>query len=81
MPMVILDSLKKDAKMDTGVSILDEQTIILLESFGLSFFQECFDIIWCGHAAFMENKISCDSNERDLSEQKLTSEAVIEVMV
>lgn len=74
MPMVILDSLKKDAKMDTGVSILDEQT-------SLSFFQECFDIIWCGHAAFMENKISCDSNERDLSEQKLTSEAVIEVMV
>lgn len=31
--------------------------------------------------AFMENKISCDSNERDLSEQKLTSEAVIEVSI
>ncbi|EXB39446.1 hypothetical protein L484_007993 [Morus notabilis] len=31
--------------------------------------------------AFMENKISCNSNEGDLSEQQLTSEAIIEVSI
>lgn len=31
--------------------------------------------------AFMENKISCNSNEGDLSEQQLTSDAIIEVSI
>lgn len=38
-------------------------------------------LIWYGHAASMENKISCDSARTDSPVQKLTSDAVIEVVM
>lgn len=56
-----------------------------LESFDSEYyyiilFRSPLTLIWYGHAASMENKISCDSTRSDSPVQNLTSDAVIEVM-
>ncbi|KAH7537056.1 hypothetical protein FEM48_Zijuj03G0051700 [Ziziphus jujuba var. spinosa] len=38
-------------------------------------------LIWYGNAAYMVNKISCDSIPNNLSEERLTSDTVIEVSI
>ncbi|GMN52838.1 hypothetical protein TIFTF001_021975 [Ficus carica] len=66
--------VRKRLVTETSVSmVVHEGGMLGDDDFGTS-----LDVSWI---AFMENKISCDSNERDLSEQKLTSEAVIEVSI
>lgn len=50
------------------------------EYYYIILFRSPLTLIWYGHAASMENKISCDSTRSDSPVQNLTSDAVIEVM-
>lgn len=45
-----------------------------------NFFRRALTLIWYGHAASMENKISCDSTKSDSPVQQLSSDATIEVL-
>ncbi|KAF5941363.1 hypothetical protein HYC85_022530 [Camellia sinensis] len=38
-------------------------------------------LIWCGHAASMVNRVSCDSKQSDSSVDELTSDTAIEVSI
>lgn len=51
------------------------------EFYNIMLFRSSLTLIWYGHAASMENKISCDSKQSDSKVQRLTSDAVIEVMI
>lgn len=51
--------------------------ILLCNAF--SFFRSALTLIWYGNAAFMVNKISCDSSGSNSLVQQLTSDTIIEV--
>ncbi|GER45731.1 hypothetical protein STAS_22705 [Striga asiatica] len=53
----------------------------LILNINIILFRTTLTLIWYGHAASMENKISCDSTRDDSPVQKLTSDAVIEVSI
>ncbi|KAK6137875.1 hypothetical protein DH2020_028383 [Rehmannia glutinosa] len=59
-------------------SVLDAERIERVDD---NTFRSPLTLIWYGHAASMENMISCDSTRDNSPVQKLTSDAVIEVSI
>ncbi|KAI8032129.1 putative clathrin assembly protein [Camellia lanceoleosa] len=50
-------------------------------NYEMLFFRSALTLIWCGHAASMVNRVSCDRKQSDSSVAELTSDTVIEVSI
>lgn len=67
--------------MNLRVSFIDRQPLITLSHLVLHFLSSHLTLAWFGNAAFMVNKISCNSSQGNSSVQQLTSDAIIEVLM